>query len=73
MQCVFSHALLVTTRHGDVAQVVLAAKKTTQDLYAIKVIKKKDTRRKNNVRRIMTERDVLARSEHPFVVKLFYR
>jgi len=67
-----SFEILKPISRGAYGQVVLAAKKTTQDLYAIKVIKKKATRRKNNVRRIMTERDVLARSEHPFVVKLFY-
>lgn len=67
-----SFDILKPISRGAYGQVVLAAKKTTQDLYAIKVIKKKATRRKNNVRRIMTERDVLARSEHPFVVKLFY-
>ena len=51
---------------------VLAAKKTTRDLYAIKVLRKKDMQRKNQVQRIRTERDVLATAEHPYVVKLYH-
>ena len=41
-------------------------------MYAIKVVRKRDTRRKNSVQRVKTERQVLATAAHPFVVRLFY-
>ena len=50
----------------------LAAKRTTRDLYAIKVIRKKDLQRKNQIEHIKTEREVMAHAEHPFVVRLYY-
>ena len=57
---------------GAYGHVVLAAMKTTRDLYAIKVLRKTDMRRKNQVHRIRAERDILATAEHPYVVKLYY-
>jgi serine/threonine protein kinase len=36
------------------------------------VVRKSHTRRKNNLERIKTERQVLATAEHPFVVSLYY-
>jgi len=57
---------------GSVGRVFLAAKKQTGDLYAMKVMKKKHIARKNLFSRIMAERNVLARANCPFVVKLFF-
>ena len=54
------------------SKVYLARKKTTQDLYAIKILKKEDMIRKNMVAHVLAERKVLALSRNPYVVKLYY-
>jgi len=53
-------------------KVYLAKKKTTQDLYAIKILKKDDMIRKNMVSHVLAERKVMSLSTNPFVVKLYY-
>ncbi|KAJ3181270.1 hypothetical protein HDU87_001401 [Geranomyces variabilis] len=57
---------------GAFGKVYLARKRTTQDMYAIKVLKKQDMIRKNMVSHVLAERKVLALSRNPFVVKLYY-
>ncbi|CAG8789261.1 13938_t:CDS:2, partial [Dentiscutata erythropus] len=57
---------------GAFGKVYLARKKTTGDLYAIKILKKVDMVRKNMVNHVLAERRVLSLSRTPFVVKLFY-
>lgn len=53
-------------------KVFLAKKRTTQDMYAIKVLKKDVMVRKNMVSQVMAERKALSLSSNPFVVKLYY-
>ena len=50
----------------------MASKRATGDLYAIKMMKKEDLVRKNVVEQALAERDILAGSDNPFVVKLYY-
>ncbi|CAG8563126.1 13629_t:CDS:10 [Dentiscutata erythropus] len=57
---------------GAFGKVYLARKKTTRDLYAIKILKKVDMVRKNMVNHVLAERRVLSLTRTPFVVKLFY-
>ncbi|KAI8926787.1 serine/threonine protein kinase 15, partial [Entophlyctis helioformis] len=57
---------------GAFGKVYLAKKRTTQDAYAIKVIRKDDMIRKNMVSQVLAERHVLSLSNNPFVVRLFY-
>ncbi|KND05118.1 AGC protein kinase [Spizellomyces punctatus DAOM BR117] len=57
---------------GAFGKVYLARKRTTQDLYAIKILKKQDMIRKNMVSHVLAERNVLALSRNHFVVKLYY-
>ncbi|KAF2078166.1 hypothetical protein CYY_000550 [Polysphondylium violaceum] len=57
---------------GAFGRVYLAKKKKTGDLYAIKVLKKLDTIRKNMVDHVIVERNILAMVQNPFIVKLFY-
>ncbi len=52
--------------------VVLAKKKTTGDIFAIKVLKKKSIMEKNQRDFIKNERDILSFTNNPFVVKLYY-
>ncbi len=64
--------ILKPISRGAFGRVYLATKKRTGDLYAIKVIRKKDIIRKNLKDAVMAERDALAKAQNPFVVKLFY-
>lgn len=64
--------ILKPISRGAFGRVYLAAKKKTSDLYAIKVISKKDLVRKNLVNSAIAERNALAKAQNPFVVKLFY-
>ena len=58
---------------GAFGRVMLARKRTTGDLFAIKVLRKRDLIRKNLMLAAMAERDALARGgANPFVVRLFY-
>ncbi|KAL6602508.1 serine/threonine protein kinase 15, partial [Neocallimastix californiae] len=57
---------------GAYGKVYLSRKKATQDLYAIKVLKKSDMIRKNMVSQVLNEKKVLELSRNPFVVKLYY-
>ncbi|KAJ3338968.1 hypothetical protein HDU93_008867 [Gonapodya sp. JEL0774] len=57
---------------GAFGKVYLARKTTTQDLYAIKIMKKDNLSRKNMTSHVLAERKVLALARNPFVVRLFY-
>eukprot|EP01087_Luapelamoeba_hula_P021384 TRINITY_DN7461_c0_g1_i1.p2 TRINITY_DN7461_c0_g1~~TRINITY_DN7461_c0_g1_i1.p2 ORF type:complete len:400 (-),score=68.34 TRINITY_DN7461_c0_g1_i1:19-1218(-) len=57
---------------GSFGQVILAKKKTTGDIYAIKVLKKGAVLNKNEMDHISNERNILAFADNPFVVKLYY-
>ena len=57
---------------GAYGKVFLCRKHTTQDVYAIKVIRKKDLIYKNMTQQAMAERDALIHTDNPFIVKLFY-
>lgn len=57
---------------GAYGKVFLARKRTTGDLFAIKVLKKLDMIRKNDIERILAERNILIAVRNPFVVRFFY-
>ncbi|XP_019072057.1 probable serine/threonine protein kinase IRE4 isoform X2 [Vitis vinifera] len=57
---------------GAFGKVFLARKRTTGDLFAIKVLKKLDMIRKNDIERILAERNILITVRNPFVVRFFY-
>jgi serine/threonine protein kinase len=57
---------------GAFARVYLARKKMTQDLVAVKVIKRSHVNLKNQLRRVTTERDILMRLNSQFMVHFFY-
>jgi serine/threonine protein kinase len=52
--------------------VLLARKKKTGDVYAIKVLKKDKISSKNQLAHIRNERNILAFASNDFVVKMFY-
>nr|PNR28567.1 hypothetical protein PHYPA_029159 [Physcomitrium patens] len=57
---------------GAFGRVFLARKRTTGDLFAIKVLKKADMIRKNAVESVKAERNILISARNPFVVRFFY-
>eukprot|EP01090_Pellita_catalonica_P015224 TRINITY_DN4070_c0_g1_i5.p1 TRINITY_DN4070_c0_g1~~TRINITY_DN4070_c0_g1_i5.p1 ORF type:complete len:453 (+),score=69.34 TRINITY_DN4070_c0_g1_i5:408-1766(+) len=57
---------------GSFGSVLLGKRKTTGELYAIKVLKKKLMLERNQEHHVTTERNILAATESPFVVKLYY-
>ncbi|KAL8514409.1 hypothetical protein ACS0TY_013500 [Phlomoides rotata] len=57
---------------GAYGKVFMARKRTTGDLFAIKVLKKIDMLRKNDIDRILAERNILITVRNPFVVRFFY-
>ncbi|XP_071964338.1 3-phosphoinositide-dependent protein kinase 1-like isoform X2 [Antedon mediterranea] len=57
---------------GSYSEVVQAIEKTTRKEYAIKILTKRQMIRENKQKYVMRERDVLARLNHPFFVKLYF-
>ncbi|KAL1518936.1 hypothetical protein AB1Y20_022780 [Prymnesium parvum] len=58
---------------GAFGRVYLARKTATGDLFAIKVQRKGKALQDSGVaKRVMSERDILVKADHPFVVKLFF-
>jgi serine/threonine protein kinase len=55
---------------GTYAKVLLVRHLKDNQLYALKVLKKKYILEKNQERHIMTEKQILSAIEHPFLVKL---
>ncbi|CAH8321798.1 unnamed protein product [Eruca vesicaria subsp. sativa] len=57
---------------GAFGRVVLAKKRTTGDIFAIKVLKKTDMIRKDAVKSIIAERNILIKIQNPLVVRFYY-
>lgn len=57
---------------GGNARVLAARKKDSGQLYAVKVMTKKQVQREDKVENVLAERRILAIAAHPFVVKLHY-
>ena len=55
---------------GSYAKVLLVRKKSTGQLYALKSMKKKYIEQKNQVRRVMTEKQILTQISHSFLVTI---
>lgn len=64
--------IVKTITEGAFGRVFLARKKRTDDLYAIKVLRKSDMIQKNQVRHVRAERNILAFTENPFIIKMYY-
>jgi tRNA A-37 threonylcarbamoyl transferase component Bud32 len=64
--------LLRTLSRGAFGEVLLARQRSTQDYYAVKVLRKRDLARKNLLSYVLSERHIMARMDSPYVIKLFY-
>lgn len=56
---------------GTYAKVLLVRSKLDNQVYAMKSLKKKYIIEKNQCENIMTEKNILAHLNHPFLVKLY--
>lgn len=57
---------------GDVGKVYLVREKKTRRLYAMKVLNKKEMIKRNKIKRVLAEQEILATSNHPFIVTLYH-
>ncbi|KAI9199618.1 kinase-like domain-containing protein [Polychytrium aggregatum] len=57
---------------GDVGKVFLVQKKDDSALYAMKVLSKSEMLKRNKVKRVLAEQEILAMSNHPFIVTLHH-
>lgn len=57
---------------GDVGRVYLVREKKTEKLFAMKVLSKKEMIERNKIKRALTEQEILASSNHPFIVTLYH-
>lgn len=57
---------------GGFSRVILARKKDTGRLYAIKILRKDRLINENQIKPILSERRVLEKLDHPFVIKLHW-
>jgi protein-serine/threonine kinase len=64
--------LLKVIGKGSYGKVLLVRKKDTNEVLAIKILKKDFIARQSQVAHTRTERSVLERVKHPFIVKLRY-
>ena len=56
---------------GTYAKVCLVTRKKDKKLFALKILKKKYIIEKRQEEHIMTEKQILAQIEHPFLVRLY--
>ncbi|KAI9322403.1 kinase-like domain-containing protein [Dichotomocladium elegans] len=57
---------------GDVGKVYLVKQKGIEKLLAMKVLSKKEMIRRNKIKRVLAEQEILASANHPFIVTLFH-
>lgn len=67
-----SFDILVQVGQGGYGQVFLARKRDSKEICALKKMSKKLLHRMGEVHHILTERDVLTRTDTPWLVKLLY-
>eukprot|EP01012_Entosiphon_sulcatum_P050978 TRINITY_DN6997_c0_g2_i1.p1 TRINITY_DN6997_c0_g2~~TRINITY_DN6997_c0_g2_i1.p1 ORF type:complete len:390 (+),score=58.86 TRINITY_DN6997_c0_g2_i1:18-1187(+) len=64
--------VLYTIGRGRFGIVDLVRKKNTNEMYAMKILDKKEIVRSNEIEHTMTERTILADHDHPFLMHLKY-
>ena len=64
--------LLKLVGEGAFGKVIMVRNRLDRQLYAMKVISKKLLRKKNNVTYMKSERDILTKIDHPFLVRLCF-
>lgn len=67
-----SFTLMCVIGKGSYAEVILARKKDTGKIYALKILKKKKIEQRNQKEHVKTERDILTEMNHPFLIKMAF-
>ena len=57
---------------GDVGKVYLVRHNESQQLFAMKMLEKREMLKRNKVKRALTEREILATADHPFIVGMHW-
>ena len=57
---------------GSYAKVILVKKRETDEIFAMKVLKKSHIEKRKYEKYVLTERNVLVDIEHPFLIKMKY-
>ncbi|CAO3698410.1 unnamed protein product [Rhizopus stolonifer] len=57
---------------GDVGKVYMVRQKTTEKLFAMKVLSKSEMINRNKIKRALAEQEILMTSNHPFIVTLYH-
>ncbi|KAJ8523452.1 hypothetical protein ONZ45_g4 [Pleurotus djamor] len=57
---------------GDVGRVYLVREKKSTKLFAMKVLSKKEMIERKKIKRALTEQEILATANHPFIVTLYH-
>ncbi|KAF9263570.1 Pkinase-domain-containing protein [Marasmius fiardii PR-910] len=57
---------------GDVGKVYLVREKKSDKLFAMKVLSKSEMIRRKKIHRALTEQEILASANHPFIVTLYH-
>lgn len=70
--CLEDFELLAVLGRGGFGKVMQVRHTATQEIYAMKILKKSELRRRRQVERTQTERNILANVRHPFIVCLHY-
>ena len=68
--CPQNYAFLSVIGKGTYAKVSLVRQLSTNRLFALKSMKKKYLQQKNQIERIMMERDILVQIKHPFLIRI---
>lgn len=67
-----SFALISVIGKGSYAEVLLARKKDTGTIYALKILKKDKIEQRNQKTHVKVERNILIEIQHPFIIKMVY-
>ncbi|KAI9250265.1 kinase-like domain-containing protein [Sporodiniella umbellata] len=57
---------------GDTGRVYLVKHKTTDKLYALKVLSKEEMLKRNKIKRALAEQAILSKANHPFIIPLYH-
>ncbi|CAI4306114.1 BFH_collapsed_G0006270.mRNA.1.CDS.1 [Saccharomyces cerevisiae] len=57
---------------GDVGKVYLVRERDTNQIFALKVLNKHEMIKRKKIKRVLTEQEILATSDHPFIVTLYH-
>lgn len=57
---------------GDVGKVYLVREKATKNLYAMKILNKKEMVERKKIKRVLAEQGILETANHPFIVSLYH-